>query len=156
MFSLGKFSDKNLLDTSFLITNICGLQLVSNFFVINSIFLDFFTILFKKPLLSFYKGKLCKKKDCKSLPLYQGFKCSHIKVTPSFLREKARKVTPLLEYGGWRARGAIAPLAVLALVAQPLPRAKAPTLIRCGLNAHLRRFFLRTVPQFTKSFSHSF
>ncbi len=65
MFSLGKFSDKNLLDTSFLITNICGLQLVSNFFVINSIFLDFFTILFKKPLLSFYKGKLCKKKTAK-------------------------------------------------------------------------------------------
>lgn len=96
------------------------------------------------------------KKDCKSLPLYQGFKCSHIKVIPSFLREKARKVTPLLEYGGWRARGANAPLAVLALVAQPLPRAKAPTLIRCGLNAHLRRFFLRTVPPFTRSFSHSF
>ncbi len=96
------------------------------------------------------------KKDCKKKAMYQGFKCSHIKVTPSFLREKARKVTPLLEYGGWRSRGANAPLAVLALVAQPLPRAKAPTLIRCGLNAHLRRFFLRTVPPFTRSFSHSF
>jgi len=63
-------------------------------------------------------------------------------VTPSLRREKVGQVTPLLEYGGFPV--ALSRHAVLALVAQPLPRAKMPTLSRCGLSAHLRHFFVRT------------